>query len=895
MPKKVAQVASAPSTEEALRRSEERYKAFIAQSTEGIWRCELEKPLPITGSISKQIDHIYQYGYLAECNDAMAQMYGFKHAKELIGARISDLLIREDEKNIEYLKKFIQSNYRLNDHESYERDRYGNIHIFQNNLVGIPEEGKILRAWGTQRDITKQKREEERQQFLENISNKLVASFDHHITLQEIAQLIVPYIADYCRIAIVDEDLHVKEITVNHTDPTKVSLAEDLYTSYKDLPQSTYGVPSLLKKGKSEIISELNDKVLQKFKTSKKVLKIVKQIGLKSYMGVPLLARGKVVGAITFSSVKPNRYYSKDDLHFAEELARRIALTLDNIRLFKEAQEELHRREKIANDLQIEKERLRLAQEAGHIGIFEWDMLTNTVNYSDELVKMYGYKPGMKSSYEYFMKRIHPEDRDWVMKEFNKQLKVSNYTEAEFRILLPDKTIRWIYAKSQVFYNKRRKPIKSVGINIDVTERMQTQINLRFLAEASKILSSSLDYETTLNNIAKLAVPQVADWFGIDLLDKNGELQQVAVHHKDTKKMKLAQELRAKYPTDIHAKTGIAQVLRSGKSEIYPIIPPEMLEAVAKDKKHLQLLQKIGFHSAMIVPLIIQKKAVGTIIFVSSETKRSFTKGDLSVAEELANRISIAMENAQLYKSAKDAISLRDDFISVASHELKTPITSVKIFTQVLQKHAEKTEDDKAVKSLAKMDKQIDKLTELVLNLLNIAKIQTGRMEYTEKPFDFDKMVMEVVDVLQHMTVKHKIIVVGKTNKKFFGDEDRIGQVISNLISNAIKYSPHADKIIVTLSAKRNHIGLSVQDFGIGMAKEHLEKIFNRFYRVSGATDKTFPGLGIGLYISHEIIKRHGGKLWAESDEGKGSTFYLSLPLVQDMKAIESAEQKLQN
>jgi signal transduction histidine kinase len=205
----------------------------------------------------------------------------------------------------------------------------------------------------------------------------------------------------------------------------------------------------------------------------------------------------------------------------------------------------------------------------------------------------------------------------------------------------------------------------------------------------------------------------------------------------------------------------------------------------------------------------------------------------------------------------------------------------VKIFTQILQKHALNNADEKATQSLDKMDKQIDKLTDLILNMLNISKIQTGRMEFTEKEFIFDNMVQEVVEVLQQMTTRHKLIIVGKTNKTITGDEDRIGQVLSNLISNAIKYSPMADKVVITLTAKRNAIGVSVQDFGIGMAKKHLHKIFNRFYRVSGATDKTFPGLGIGLYISHEIVQRHGGKLWAESNPQLGSTFYLTLPLSQ--------------
>jgi len=227
----------------------------------------------------------------------------------------------------------------------------------------------------------------------------------------------------------------------------------------------------------------------------------------------------------------------------------------------------------------------------------------------------------------------------------------------------------------------------------------------------------------------------------------------------------------------------------------------------------------------------------------------------------------------------KEAIVLRDDFISVASHELKTPVTSVKIFTQVLKKHSEQIGDKKAVAHLSTMDKQLNKLTELIYDLLNVSKIQAGKMEFKERSFDFDKAVKEVVDVLQQTSTKHKIELKGKTKKQVLGDEERLGQVINNLISNAIKYSPKADKVIIKLSTDNGNVTVGVRDFGIGMEKAHIKRIFERFYRVYDTTDKTFPGLGIGLYISSEIVSRHGGRLWVESNPGKGSTFYFSLPI----------------
>ncbi|MBI4080917.1 MAG: GAF domain-containing sensor histidine kinase [Candidatus Levybacteria bacterium] len=403
--------------------------------------------------------------------------------------------------------------------------------------------------------------------------------------------------------------------------------------------------------------------------------------------------------------------------------------------------------------------------------------------------------------------------------------------------------------------------------------------NQSYLAEASKILSSSLDYQTTLNTIATLAVPHTADWCAVDILDSDGVLQQVAIAHKNPKKIKWAKEFQKKRPTDMNAKTGVPNVLRTGKSELYPIITEEMLVAGARSKKELKLIRGIGFTSAMVVPIFSQIKPIGAITFVTAETNKHYNQGDLAMAQELGMRASMAIENARLYKGSQEAITLRDDFISVASHELKTPVTSVKMFTQVLKKHSEQIGDVKAVNHLSKMDKQLDKLTELIYDLLNISKIQAGRMEFRKELFNFDDAVKEVIDVLQQSATGHKIVIQGQTKKKIRGDEERIGQVINNLVSNAVKYSPKAKKVIVSLSSDKENVRVAVQDFGIGMEKAHLGKIFERFYRVYDTADKTFPGLGIGLYISSEIVKRHGGKVWVDSTIGKGSIFYVSLPI----------------
>lgn len=425
--------------------------------------------------------------------------------------------------------------------------------------------------------------------------------------------------------------------------------------------------------------------------------------------------------------------------------------------------------------------------------------------------------------------------------------------------------------------NAKGEIIGASKIARDITEKKQTEKNLKFLAEASKILSSSFDYKTTLKNVAKLAVPQIGDWCTVDVLS-DGEIKSIAVAHKDPKKVTWARELQKTYHPTVNDPQGVPHVLRTGKSELYPEISDEMLVASARDARHLKLLRGLGFTSAMIVPIVIDKEAIGAITFVTTESRRRYTKESLTIVEELASRISHGIEHARLYTEAQKAIALRDDFISMASHELKTPVTSLKIYTQGLQKQIEITDKNMSIEQLKKMNNQVDKLAMLITDLLNVSRMQLGKLEFNEQSFNLNKQVKETIESIQSTTKKHKIIVEGTIEKNVWGDKDRIGQVLTNLLTNAIKYSPLSDKIIVQLSSEKDVAVVSVQDFGIGIEKQHLNKLFNRFYRVTDPNEKTFPGLGIGLYISYDIIRRHNGTMSVTSNKGVGSQFSFTLP-----------------
>jgi len=221
----------------------------------------------------------------------------------------------------------------------------------------------------------------------------------------------------------------------------------------------------------------------------------------------------------------------------------------------------------------------------------------------------------------------------------------------------------------------------------------------------------------------------------------------------------------------------------------------------------------------------------------------------------------------------------KDDFIAVASHELKTPVTSMKTYTQVLKRKFERQGDNAAAESLGKIDTQINKLSSLIVDLLDATRTETGNLHLRQETFDLDTLVCEVVETTQLTTQKHKISIKGNTNALISADRDRTSQVLVNFLSNAIKYSPRSSTIIVHLKATKKEVRVGVQDFGIGIPSDKIDYIFERFMRVSGPQMETFSGLGLGLYISSEFIKRHKGTIGVESEIGDGSTFYFTIPI----------------
>lgn len=527
-------------------------------------------------------------------------------------------------------------------------------------------------------------------------------------------------------------------------------------------------------------------------------------------------------------------------------------------------------------------QRLELAQKAGKIGMFDWNLLTNAITLSNEMASVYGHSiDTIGKDYETWIHLIHTEDRERTENEIKYAISTGNDLATEYRVIASDKSTRFITARAQVLRDRKRNPTRMVGVNIDITDRKLIENAMSFLAEASTILNSSLDYETTLKTIAELVTPQFADWCAIDMVSEDKQIERLAVTHKDPEKLERVKDFFRKNPSWSTENSAIKRAISTKKSEFYPFISEEMIQNASHSPQYREIIQYIGFSSVMIVPLIVNKTAIGAMTFVLADSGRHFSIIDLSTAEELANRAALAIQNARLYQNAELGIKTRDEFLNIASHELKTPLTSLQLQLQILKKRA-KTQEKVGPSDLTRFlnveELQLKRLTKLINNLLDVSRIHGNHLELEREEVDLGEIVEETVQRFEELLQNENIDLRIDLERQIIGywDKFKIDQAITNLLSNAVKYGKN-NPIDIRVYMEKGVAYVEVQDRGIGMEDTEMDKIFKRFGRTE--TAKNYDGLGLGLYISSQFIQAHGGSIYVKSHPDRGSTFTILLPV----------------
>ncbi len=432
--------------------------------------------------------------------------------------------------------------------------------------------------------------------------------------------------------------------------------------------------------------------------------------------------------------------------------------------------------------------------------------------------------------------------------------------------------------------NPDGKIIGASKIARDITARKRIEADLRFLAEASKALAELLDVPSTLQKVAGLAVPQFADWCAVDMLGPDGSLRRVAVAHVDPAKVELAHELRRRYPPDPDSPVGTWKVLRTGRPELAPEISDAALVEAAQDAEMLRILRELGLRSYMAVPLAVRGRVLGVLTFIAAESGRRYEEADLRLAEDLAHRAAVAVENARLYSELKEADRRKDEFLAMLSHELRNPLAPIRNALQVM---AMPGADRNTVESARQMtERQVKHLTRLVDDLLDVSRIMRGKIELRKEPVDLAAVIVAAVETVQPVLDAHGqelSVSLPPEPLRLEADPTRLTQVVGNLLHNAAKFSERAGHIWLTGERQGAEAVVRVRDEGMGIRPELLLHVFDLFVQEDRSLERSQGGLGIGLTVARKLVELHGGTIAARSEGlGKGSEFIVRLPVLQE-------------
>jgi PAS domain S-box-containing protein len=416
----------------------------------------------------------------------------------------------------------------------------------------------------------------------------------------------------------------------------------------------------------------------------------------------------------------------------------------------------------------------------------------------------------------------------------------------------------------------------------DITASKRAEQTTRFLAEASADLAELTDYESTLQRVAGIAVPAFADFCAVDLLDPDCTFRRLATTHTDPSRLKLARELLERYPPRPDDRHGAPHVARSGQAELVKDIPNSLL--ANPDEEHLRILLGLGLKSYICVPMKSKGRTLGALTFVMAESGRRYSADDLLAAEDLADRAAVAVENAQLYSALREADRRKNEFLATLAHELRNPLAPIRNSVQVLRLRA--PGDPELAWGIELIERQVQQLTRLVDDLLDLSRINRGKINLRLEAVDLAAVVRQAVETSRPLvdSRKHHLEVSLPEQGVFVkGDLTRLAQIVSNLLNNAAKFTDEGGRIELDLAANTDTAILRVRDTGVGIAPEMMPHIFEMFTQVPGSASGSEGGLGIGLNLAQNLIQMHGGSLQAVSKGlGHGSEFVVYLPLLRE-------------
>ncbi len=678
-------------------------------------------------------------------------------------------------------------------------------------------------------EITELKRTEFNQRLLAQVSAILSSPLDFETRLSRVAQAVVPNLADWCAIDMLDADGTLRRLTVVHIEPTKVALAHELYRRYPPQPDDPNGLYAILRSGQSRLYPDLSDAALKAMVDDREQLEIARQLQLRSVMIVPLLTNDRPLGAITFVAAESGRRYTSSDLALAEELAHHAALALDNALLYAEAQRlnaELEQRV-TARAAQIEAAYARLRDEIAERRQAEEEVKRLNAQLEARVAE-------------------RTEQLQVVNRELQKEIAERQQAGQTLRSVL--RRTRELYHISQT--------ISSVRTPDEILAALLSSSYLTSVSRASIAI-----FTTPFSEEQPPACEISAAWNkDIDLPNFVGERLTL-------------EELGLLPPY----------------SQDGPIVLENMQTKREFSQNVRRRFQLLKTHSLILFPLIARGAWYG-VLSLHFNQRRAIKVDDLRHIRGLVDQAAIVIDSirllaaeAQARHEAEEANALKLKFLAMISHELRTPLTSIKGFATTLLADDVHWHPDSQHDFLQTIDEETDKLGDLIEQLLDLSRLEAGTLRIAAKPQTLEHVIATALAQLQTLTVNHQLILdVPRDLPPVYADAERVSQVLTNIVGNAARYSPAQTVITVTAQQVNSMIQIDVTDQGPGIPLSARTRVFDPFEQVERPATTRTGGAGLGLAICKGLVEAHGGRIWVQDRTEPGTTISFTLPIVDE-------------
>jgi PAS domain S-box-containing protein len=491
-----------------------------------------------------------------------------------------------------------------------------------------------------------------------------------------------------------------------------------------------------------------------------------------------------------------------------------------------------------------------------------------------------------------FLEAVHPDDRGRVSAALDRLVE-GEKTDEEYRILRPDGCLRWVRDRGIPVRDESGTVYRIVGVVADITDRRRNEETLRLLDEVSRVLGASLDYTTTLKNLAQLLVPGLADLFVVDILEEEGRVRRIEVTHADPEWDAHLKALAAKHPSrlvnDAHP---LERAISSGLPQLIPSLDDDFLGLIEHDPERLAVLRQMGLVSGIVVPLVTRGRTLGALTLVTTtRSGRRYTGEDLSLATVLARRAATAVDNASLYEAALLANKAKADFLAVVSHELRTPLTAIIGYADLLALGVGGALSEAQLTRVERIKSGAWHLVQVIEGILSYTRLETGRQDVRQDTIELGRIVRDSVLLVEPSASARGIglRVEGPDEPVWtVTDGPKLKQIVLNLLSNAVKFT-EVGEVSVALREEEGAFLIEVTDTGIGIHPEHIERIFDAFWQVEQPHTRTVGGTGLGLSVTRRLTTLLGGDVIVSSTPGIGSTFTVRLPRRLPTPAIELA------